>query len=35
MKHLLQDVVPLATAVVAMTLAMWILHYVVELWWVR
>jgi len=35
MKHLLQDLVPLATAVIAMGLAMWVLHYVVELWWVR
>jgi hypothetical protein len=29
----MRDVVPLAIAVVGMGLAMWVLHYVVELWW--
>jgi hypothetical protein len=29
----MKDLVPLATAIVGMGLAMWVLHHVVELWW--
>ena len=29
----MKDFVPLAIAIVGMELAMWVLHYVVELWW--
>jgi len=29
----MKDLVPLATAIAGMGLAMWVLHYVVELWW--
>jgi hypothetical protein len=29
----MKDLVPVATAIVGMGLAMWVLHYVVELWW--
>ncbi len=30
----MKDLVPLATAIAVMGLAIWVLHYVVELWWV-
>ena len=29
----MRDAVPLAIAIISMGLAMWVLHYVVELWW--
>jgi len=29
----MKDLVPVATAIGGMGLAMWVLHYVVELWW--
>ena len=32
-KQMLRDLVPVTVAVVGMTLAMWVLHLVVELWW--
>ncbi len=29
----MKDAIPLATAIVGMGVAMWVLHRVVELWW--
>jgi len=29
----MRDLIPVATAVVSMGVAMWVLHYVVRLWW--
>ncbi len=31
----MKDLIHCATAIAVMGLAMWVLHYVVELWWVR
>jgi hypothetical protein len=30
----MRDLIPVATAIAIMGLAMWVLHYVVELWWI-
>jgi hypothetical protein len=31
----MKDLIKFVTAIAVMGLAMWVLHYVVELWWVR
>jgi hypothetical protein len=30
----MKNVIPLVTAIAVMGLAMWVLHHVIELWWV-
>jgi hypothetical protein len=29
----MKDLLPIATAIVSVSLAVWVLHYIVELWW--